>query len=367
MPNPNKFHRIGQHQKRSMRFRWGAAALCAMAFTKIFGPGCAAGEDPPSKINALRIVAVEADASYANPGEEVHFKLTLHDGRSAAENPLSPVQITWIGGCFNPESDLYYLCFEQLGKAFSAPPDPNSPITFAQGIHLTEFSLKLPNTLVSSRPTPPAGPHYGIAYIFFIACAGTLQPLAPDSDAPVSLPFACYDNNGRRLDADGFIAGYTQIYAFEDGRRNQNPAFSELSLNGSPLSEDEGALPTVKACPLGDDERRSSSCLKDDPWDACETYPIDILVDSNVAEADPGAVSPESGQLREIVWVNYYADKGDLSDDTMLISGAVEGYHPEHETRWLPPSEEGIASIWAVLRDSRGGSTLKRGLVQVLK
>lgn len=353
---------------RPRSFRRLVLSVCALGFVKMCLPGCAAGDDPPGKINALRIVSVDADASYVNPGDPVHFKMTLHDGLGVGEASQRPVQITWIGGCFNPESDLYYLCFEQLGKAFSSPPSPDSPISFAQGINLTEFTLQLPETIVSDRPVPPAGPHYGIAYIFFIACAGTLGPLPPDENAPVSLPFACYGEQGQRLDADSFIVGYTQIYSFADGRVNSNPSFSDILLNGKPLFEDttDDALPEVKACPLSDDERRANSCLKDDPFETCQSYPIDISVDSNVAEFDPGASSPESGDLREIVWVNYFADQGDLSSDTMLVSGAVEGYHEDHGSRWLPPAEPGIANIWVVLRDSRGGSETKWVRVRVV-
>lgn len=351
------------------RRRWRQAlwvSLCGALMAKAASPGCAAGNDPPSKINSLRVLAVTADKPYAAPGATVNFSMEVFDGSESGE----PIQITWIGGCFDPEGDLYYACFEDLGRWIEGEAGAASEVTFAQGDGLTEFSLALPEDIISRRPPPAAGPHYGIAYLFFIACAGTLQylPEAASSEAgSVSLPFGCFDESGTRLGADRFVPGYTQIYSFADGRSNTNPEVGGVLFNGSPAPEgdDEDALPIAQACPLSEDDRRAPGCSADDPFDVCRAYPIDVMIDPNVAEIDPGVTTPEGGALREIVWVGYFADKGDFDGETALVSGAVEGYHEDHGARWLPPAEAGIATIWAVARDSRGGTTVLRRRVRV--
>lgn len=351
-------------RRRRRRALW--AILCGALMAKAASPGCAAGNDPPSKINSLRVLAVTADKPYAAPGETVNFAMDLHDGSESGR----PIQITWIGGCFDPEGDLYYVCFEDLKKAFNGAAGSASEVTIAQGNGLTEFSLVLPEDIISRRPPPAAGPHYGIAYVFFMACAGTLQllPEAASGEAgSVSLPFDCLDESGARLGADRFVPGYTQIYSFADGRRNENPDIGGLLFNGSPAPEgdDEDALPVVITCPLSEDDRRASGCSADDPFEVCQAYPIDVLVDPNVAEIDPGVTTPEGEALREIVWVGYFADKGDIDGDTALVSGAVEGYHEDHGSRWIPPAEPGIATLWAIARDSRGGTTVLPTRVRV--
>ncbi len=349
------------------RGRWRRALgglLCGALLSKAAAPGCAAGSDPPSKINSLRVLAVTADKPYAAPGEEVHFTMDLHDGGEAGR----PIQITWIGGCFDPEGDLYYACFDDLMSGIAG--EPGSEVTVAQGIGLTEFSLTLPEDIISRRPPPLAGPHYGIAYVFFLACAGITKPLPPAEGGEagsVSLPFGCFDESGARLGADSFVPGYTQVYSFADGRRNENPALAGLLFNGSPAPEgdEEDALPVVQTCPLSEDDRRASGCSADDPFEVCQAYPIDVAIDPSVAEIDPGATTPEGQSLREIVWVSYLADKGDLDGETALVSGAAEGYHADHGARWIPPPEPGIATLWGIARDSRGGATVLRRRVRV--
>lgn len=336
--------------------------LCASLMAKAVAPGCAAGTDAQSRINALRVLVVTADRPYAAPGDEVRFSMEVHDGGETGRL----LQITWIGGCFDPEGDIYYACFEDLAAGLSAAPAPGSEVTVAQGVNLKDFTLTIPEDIISRRPPPSAGPHYGIAYVFFLACAGVVKPVPPSEGAPASLPFGCFDEGGARLGAESFVPGYTQIYSFADGRQNTNPAIDAFLWEGAaaPEGEDPSVIPVVPSCPLTDDERRAG-CTGEDPFEACQAYSIDVAIDPALAEVDPGVSSPDGSPLREIVWVNYYADKGDIDGDTSLVSGAVEGYHEEHGALWIPPAEPGIVSLWAVLRDSRGGASAVRRRVRV--
>jgi hypothetical protein len=69
--------------------------------------------------------------------------------------------------------------------------------------------------------------------------------------------------------------------------------------------------------------------------------------------------------MSEAVWVDYYADGGDLSGDAALVSDATSGYKDDHSVKWLPPSTPGLVSIWATLHDNRGGTTVGRRYVRV--
>src|SRR5690606_18668524 len=105
-------------------------------------------------------------------------------------------------------------------------------------IGTSEFTLTLPDDLVSSRPVPQAGPHYGIAYVFFAACAGNLVavPLEnPGGGQVPDFPLRCVDPEGNVLGSESFSIGYTQVYAFADMRDNTNPPIDGLSLDGAAI------------------------------------------------------------------------------------------------------------------------------------
>ncbi len=51
------------------------------------------------------------------------------------------------------------------------------------------------------------------------------------------------------------------------------------------------------------------------------------------------------------------SDTGDLDNDIKLLNDPVTGYQDKHEVKWIPPATPGISTIWAVVRDARGGSS----------
>jgi hypothetical protein len=361
------------------------------ALALLIGSGCVAGFDPPSKVNSLRIFAVIADKPYANPGDEVTFTMTLHDGYPPPEEgPRQNIQIVWLGGCFNPPGDQYFGCYEQIGEllgslaSFASNPEqlPFDPLTcvgpeaecclppddehLCFGINDTQYKLKLPDDIVSSRPPPATGPHYGLAYVFFAACAGARIGLVTDPGGRASsFPIGCFDEENRRLGPESFIAGYTQIYVFADGRPNNNPEIQGISLDGAAMSEDFAEIPTVKACPLTEDERRVGGCGQQDPYSDCTTYDVEVLVDPGVAELDPESTGKDGSQLTEAVWVDYYADQGDLQPGIKLVNDAVKGFNEKREVTWIPPAEPTVVNLWAVLHDARGGAAVAHRLVRV--
>lgn len=363
-------------RKRSLR----RAVLATLGAAALFGPGvfsgCATNFEAQSKIDTLRVISVTMDKPYVDLGtpespasEEdrtVHFDMELHDGYVAEDGSSRPISILWIGGCFNPEGDQYSLCvgpliqiFEAAKAAYEADPtNPGFPPGLPVGVG-TKFSIAVPADLVSSRPKPSFGPHYGLGYVFFLACAGHLKTVVDDPSAAGTFPIGCLDDDGQPVGSDSFVPGYTQIYAFEDGRLNANPVITGMSLDGELMPEDAALAPSVPLCDVPPQDRNlPPSCSREDPFVACTGYDVKVEVPEDVAELDPEAKGEAGQALKEAVWVDYYTDGGDFNGDIKLVSEPTSGYSDPHEVKWIPPAEPGLATIWAVVHDARGGSSV---------
>lgn len=349
--------------------RWVLGTLASVAVAA----SCAPGFDPASSVDGLRILSVDADRSYANPGETVTLRMTVTDGLRDAEGSPRPLQIAWIAGCFDPPGDQYILCIPQLAETFQGlgSGEPSSLLGFTvaapeqdgePGAH--SFSFELPSDIVSRRPVPKEGPHYGIAYVFFAACAGTLKPASFEGGAFPEFPLVCLDADGNPQGAESFVPGYTQVYSFADGRTNDNPPTTGLTLDDLELPETPDDAPVIARCAVTTEERRTAGCAKDELLSSCTEHVLSAAV-PDVAEFVPESNGATGGSLREAVWVSYFADAGNLGSPIRLVSDATKGYQPEHDASWLPPSEPGLVSIWAVTRDQRGGQSVRRGYVRV--
>jgi hypothetical protein len=321
-------------------------SLCL--WTATLGIACAAAScepsfDPSSKLNTLRVLAVRADHPYPTPGTRVQLEMLLHDGKSPPDQPRS-IQILWIGGCFNPAGDLYYACYPQLGALLqNAKADPNAAKYLGFG---TTFGLDIPADLISRRPARPGEQSYGLSYVFFVACAGTIVPLqVQSSDA---MPFACYDAQGNPLGTDDFVPGYLSLYSYND-RTNANPILTGLSINDVSYPD---AAPVPDTHVLG--------CLPD----RCPDVPIQAIVDPSSAELDPGATDPRGIPLREQMWVDYYASDGTIAKAAMLVNDATAGWNNDNGTLWTPPEPGKTAYVYAAVHDNRGGvAWMKRRVI----
>lgn len=337
--------------------------------------GCAAEFEPANAVKGLRILGVEADLPFGRPGDTITLKMTVSDGLGDAEGKPRPLQIVWLGGCVDPFGDQYYLCLPELaaglggalGGAGTNERIKLSVTTAEQDGEpgATTFSFKLPEDIVSRRPVPESGPHYGIEYVFFAACAGTLAPAEfAQNGAVPEFPLRCLDADGHPQGADSFVPGYTQIYAFEDGRSNENPPTTALLLDDTELSENPEDAPTVAACPVGAEERAKSGCAKSAELTACQEHTLSASI-PDVATPLPNTGGEFGGALRESVWVSYFSNGGTLGAGVKLVSDSSKGYQTDHETTWIAPAEPGLVSMWAVTRDQQGGQSVRRGWVRI--
>ena len=233
--------------------------------------------------------------------------------------------------------------------------------------------------------------------MFFAACAGTLQPVPPSGNgAAGSFPLGCFDSQGNQLGADSFVPGYTEVYAFADGRTNANPVSNGIIVEGATLigggaeeaadgggdagaddggvdggADDggidggadagaSGGIVVVKECPIPESTRLlNAGCNQADPFSTCTAYTVDVDVDAGIADHD------DAGKPLEAVWVDYFAEQGDFDTPTLLVSNQVTGLTSTHSSKYIAPPQAGVVQLWAVLHDSRGGASVLTGFVTV--
>jgi hypothetical protein len=331
-----------------------------------------------------------------------------HDG---ADQGNRFIDRYWLAGCENPPADLYQGCFTQFaGLRFSELGGPNSKIKVGQG---PEFSFSLRDDIISARPVQPDPTQlpFGVSYVFFAACAGTLKA-APSRELE-TFPLACYSDEGDRLGADDFIIGYTSVFAYESVR-NRNPVITGFEIQGlaadqslqcigrdcidltAPVARDagapdgnvpeggadagvppdagtdggsgagdagaaEGGAPTAPTDEFPDEncDLSTPNCIavcKRDPIEDCPDIKIQVRADRASAEVDEVIALAEGNDLLEQMWVNYYVDRGEVESDVKLLNDAVEGWSDDPSTNLHAPKEPGRMRIWAVARDSRGGA-----------
>lgn len=314
---------------------WGAALA-----------GCAPELDRVSELASLRVIAVQKDQPYAEPGATIAMKMLYVD---AAEEAGRPIQIGWLSGCVDPPGDLFQGCF---AGGF----DPASA-SFAQGEDLTEFSFTLPNDIITRRPPSPdpRQPPYGIAIVFFAACAGTLSF---DPSGAAGFPLRCLDADGRPLLSRDFVAGYSTVYSF---RRfpNANPIVTGFNIGRNDVTAtscvgdtcllpppDPDTLPEEHAVPL---------CPEDGDSVECDGIPIRPIIDEASAEPDAVTAAAYGRNYQEQLWVSYYATDGSIKSDTRLVNDATRGWNVDYGTEFYPPSKPGPVQVFAAVHDNRGG------------
>lgn len=335
--------------------------------------GCAPGFESPARLRSLRVLAVQKDKPYARPGDTVRLSMLLDD---AGHDGPRGVKVTWFGGCENPLGDLYAGCFATLTGSGPAP-------TVGEGL---EFSLPISSDIISRRPRPTASgqPPYGISFVFFAACAGTITIVPPpDPDRIETLPIQCLSAAGQPLGAEDFVLGYTQVQVY-DTFTNANPIVTGLEIDGRPVTPEcigaaclalqaeelgipwgDAGAPDAGATDGGtagapdpcdtDPARCFPLCTKEDQ-DECPKHDIRVVVDPSSAEHDTVQEARTQGSLLEQMWVNYYVDAGKLQSDVKLLNDATTGWNSDPSSKLLTPKEQGPFRVWAVAHDNRGGA-----------
>jgi hypothetical protein len=277
--------------------------------------GCSPSFDPPSKVQSLRVLAVQKDKPYAHPGDTVKMSMLIADDPDKGPRPL---HIAWLPGQENPLGDSYLGSFVPNGSACKSPPGSGGSLTdifssldlpvgtpipsaFEQGF---EFSQRLSSTIVSCRPPPqdPKQVPYGTEYVFFVVCAGDHLGLAipprkllefnPTTDA-FTFPIGCFTKDNVPLGSDDFVAGYTELFGF-DNVTNNNPVVTGFQVDDQPVTADCVGSDCVK---LQEQEMAIAAASRDAgaPHHAPDSGLLPLFPDASISLADAG--TPGGGGL----------------------------------------------------------------------
>ena len=335
----------------------GVTRFALPSVLALFLLGCGPDFDPPSELHSLRVLAVQKDKPYAQPGDTVNLQMLWED---ASLNVGRPVTIAWSAPCFDPPGDLYYLCFANKDLFGSSAP-----------VLGDSTSVTLLKEIISQRTQPSQSRNapYGIAYVFFAACAGTLTAVAPTS--ATAFPIGCKDDAGNLLGADDFVAGYTSVYSF-DGFSNNNPEISGFEVDGKTIAADAFCQDTDCIAQAGssvpdpdtidcstDDPRCIPTCAADGDR-SCKGWSVHPVLDKDAkANQDTDEVSSTlvGRHLGEQMWINYYTDAGSFKSPVRLLNDASTGWNDDYGAEFYAPKAAGMVRIWGVVHDNRGGAS----------
>ncbi len=338
---------------------------------------------PASEVTGLRVLAVQKNRPYARPGGQVDLTMLWHDGNRERDGQTP--EIAWLAACDNPAGDLYALCFEQFA-ALGQGALQGDGAALAGRVSLPtgdgpndRFSVTIARDIISSRPRDPnvTPVPYGLSYVFFAACAGTLG-LDPD----LAIPFVCFedrDGDGlfgegdERLGAEAFVMGYTAVFVYDE-LENENPVVWGVHFDGEdyvPQGSSGGValreedLCVGDACEAVDADASASDCPDGLTVASCEgdcdEHAFDALVDPDSAEVDEVTSASGRERLLEQMWINYYASGGSFEEgDIKLLNDATAGWNADHDVKYAPGDEAGAHYLWAVAHDHRGGTSWAR-------
>ncbi len=270
----------------------------------LFLLACDANTFPPaSLVDSLRVLAVQADKPFAEPGETVHLEALIADplGEGRA------ISVGW-GTCVNSGSSELPACASAVSSFQTSG---------------SSFDVTVPSTALDGAP---ADAPIGSVGVVFAACAGTLTP-TPHALAPAT----CVDASGRTNDRATFVWGEKRITVLR-GLRNANPVIARLRVDGLIWPETEER--TLKAC----DVKSVSGCAVEGQ----HGLQLDVTKES---------VETYFGQTEDVV-VFFFTSQGELRD---------EFARPDADGATLTvvaldkPDRARSELLWFVVRDDRGG------------
>jgi hypothetical protein len=206
------------------------------------------------------------------------------------------------------------------------------------------------------------------------------------------IPFLCYEEvdgvpgfsaGDNRRDSRDLVIGYSAVFSYE-AFENNNPIFTGVPFGGTTYWPDAPADVAAAApagavlapardvclgdgCPRTTPDDDGAACLEgltvdvcpeDD--DDCDTTPIQALIDPASAELDAAASERGTDTLSEQMWVNYYSTQGEMDEEVRLLNDAVEGFQEDVSTGYQSANAPGVAYLWAVAHDNRGGTDWAR-------
>jgi hypothetical protein len=299
----------------------------------LFLAACADDFKPTNQVLGVRILAASASAPFAKPGETVKVEVLAIDGRSAGRKTV-PMTLSYLPGlCVNPKNDDPNECY------------PGFAGSYVRGVNL---SASLPQGAERSFVIPPDTERadaqgYGVAFAFFIACAGHVEYVGAAATYPTAPPFGCFDTSGKRLASDDTSFAFARFYV-SSLIRNANPAIESITAQDLLVQANGLDLPR---CTVTDQAE-------------CPSTKIDVRVLPENQETDAVASAGRPGRpaLEELT-VSYFVTGGKMARDSAVLYAARSGRVENTSVSLLHPQAPGASMLYAVLRDNRGGVSWK--------
>lgn len=306
----------------------GLAAACSKAFA------------PASVVNSVRVLAVQASKPYANPGDAVTLTALAVDGR-ATQTP--PMTLYWVPEiCPNPPGGAFYGCYSALSPGLRPGADITSLLRTG-----TTFGFSVPADILTSRAQTQGNYTFGEVFAFFIACTGKVLYTPPSASGPPDAnPLECVDaRTGAPVPADDYVFGYAEVFSFAPVDvggvatpiTNTNPVITGLTLDGTPVDPDAGIVMPV--CNSG----------------SCTSETLDTVVPPSSQEVNQDTIAANGNVGKEQIWVDYYLTVGSIANATIVLYDPFSGAERNTGTALTGPSSATEGSLWAVVRDDRGG------------
>jgi hypothetical protein len=280
--------------------------------------------DPGSRVTDFRLIAVSADKPYAAPGETVQLSTLHHEpfGR--------PITWAWTT-CPLPQESTVNGCLSRLAELARSP--GRAPPSFAVGRELGSFAVTIPPNVLDG--VAPAARGNALVGVVTVACPGELSVKDLARLGPGELPFRCVEAGSElELSYERYAVAVKRIYIY-DRDRNQDPAITGLTWDGTPWVEND--IKDVGACDF--DSNAFGEC-------AGEKHEIAASAPPETREAGTNQFGTP---YREDVVIQYYASEGLFEFGTKTLD--------DPKTRWAARSQARgqTVDMWFVLRDNRGG------------
>jgi hypothetical protein len=259
-----------------------------------------------SLVDTVRVLAVQAELPFAEPGENVNLRALVVDPRGGGRELRFA-----FATCTNPGSAELAACVAGLGPFEETVVPPDGEPT---------FSVRVPDgALPSDAPIGSVG-------VVFAACAGRFSVAA----RPEGAPLGCVDATDHVSLRDAFFWGVKRITVLR-GARNANPVVGAVAIDGHRW--DEGFDVALDPC-VG---------TRVDDCPAEKQHTLDVQIAKETAE-------PYLDRTEDVVTF-FYTSQGALHDE---VARATDWDFPNiYAPVGVDPSRP--IDVWVVVRDDRGG------------
>lgn len=296
-----------------------------------------------STVKSVRILATRADLPYAHPGETVNLETLVWDGR---EKPTLPMHYYWFPvQCINPPGGEYFGCYPLLEQKY-----PNLGVDLGpQLLEDTKMQITIPTDALDGVPPDPAHSQEleTTQWVFMFACAGSVQRKARTTAYQENeAPFGCFGPDGKELDADQGVFGFTRV-TITQTRRNAIPQMKFIVFRGKRVDPNQGVA--IVHCTKDFIDLHTNG--------NCDTLGMDVAFDEDQSELDPDNVDPDGKVGRETLYTDWFVTLGRYTEDRRIEFDPFAGRPEVPNILYEPPRQPGNGILWAVFHDNRGGTT----------